>query len=116
MQFTRSVLLSATTIYCLGREPSLAVKAGTIDKTSNRSVMIMQHLDLEQLSDMVFHASSSLLCVREAWHGECTCQLPHGACVHKTFKQSSLAKAAMGAQFSQQIHLGILGCRSECTT
>ena len=55
----------------------------------------MQHLDLEQLSDMVFHASSSLLCVREAWHGECTCQLPRGACVHKTFKQSSLAKAAI---------------------
>lgn len=32
--------------------------------------------------------------------------------MHKTVKHSSLAKTAMGAHFAQQIHLGMLGCRS----
>ncbi len=48
-----SSLLLSVIVYCLGREPC------TIDKPL--SVMIMQHL--EQLSDMVLHASSSLLCL-----------------------------------------------------
>jgi len=77
--------------------------------------MIMQHL--EQLSDIAFYASRSvfsdgpsgkhgMMSVHASYHAQNSSAIFSG-------KSCAKAEHAMGAHFPQQIHLGMLGCRSE---